>query len=142
LNPTSRRLAELDAVANAYLSIFQVLGGLGVLLGAVGGGVVAARNVVDRRGELALLQATGWNWSQVRRLLLSEHCLQIFLGIAVGGICACLTTVPRLEIQGEPVAWMPMLVWLFVLASTSLLSVGIALRLATPKHLLEALRSE
>ena len=142
LNPAAQRLAELDAVANAYLSIFQVLGGLGVLLGAVGGGVVAARNVVDRRGELALLQATGWSWNQVRRLLLSEHCLQIFLGITVGGICAWLTTVPRLEIQGEPVAWTPMFAWLFVLASTSLLSVGIAVRMAMPKRLLEALRSE
>ncbi|MEY2600211.1 MAG: hypothetical protein RLZZ142_2470, partial [Verrucomicrobiota bacterium] len=52
---SSRRLAELDAVANAYLSIFQVLGGLGVLLGTLGGGVVAARNIVERRSELALL---------------------------------------------------------------------------------------
>jgi hypothetical protein len=36
-------LAEFNTVENTYLSIFQVLGGLGLLLGSAGLGIVVAR---------------------------------------------------------------------------------------------------
>ena len=59
VTPAVRRLAAFNAVQNTYLSTFQVLGGLGLLLGSVGLGVVVLRNVLERRGELALLLAVG-----------------------------------------------------------------------------------
>jgi hypothetical protein len=58
--PATRRLAELNAVQNTYLSTFQVLGGLGLLLGSAGLGVVVLRNVLERRGELGLMTAVGF----------------------------------------------------------------------------------
>jgi putative ABC transport system permease protein len=82
---TARRLGELHAVANTYLQIFQVLGGLGVLLGAVGVGVVAARNSVERRAELAVLEVGGWSRPQLLRLLLWELALLVLLGLLIGG---------------------------------------------------------
>jgi hypothetical protein len=51
------RLARFNAVENAYLSIFSLLGWLGMLIGTLGLAVVAARNVAESRGELALLRA-------------------------------------------------------------------------------------
>ena len=55
VEPTERRLVALMAVQNTYLSTFQSLGGLGLLLGTFGLAVVQLRNVLERRGELALL---------------------------------------------------------------------------------------
>ena len=53
----TQRLGELNAVQNTYLNTFQVLGGLGLLLGSLGLGVVVMRNVQERKSELALLRA-------------------------------------------------------------------------------------
>ena len=50
----SERLANFLAVQNTYLSTFQTLGGLGLLLGTLGLATVMVRNVLERRSELAL----------------------------------------------------------------------------------------
>jgi putative ABC transport system permease protein len=53
--PTRERVAAYQAVIGAYLSTFQLLGGLGLLLGVLGLAVVVLRGVWERLGELALL---------------------------------------------------------------------------------------
>ena len=58
--PAAQRLAEYYSVQNTYLSTFQSLGGLGLLLGTFGLAAVQLRNVVQRRSELALLCAAGF----------------------------------------------------------------------------------
>ena len=47
------KLAELQKVENTYLSIFQGLGGLGMLIGTCGLGLVVVRNLVERGHEFA-----------------------------------------------------------------------------------------
>ena len=48
---TSERLANFHRVENTYLSTFQMLGGLGLLLGTLGMAAVLLRNVFERRRE-------------------------------------------------------------------------------------------
>ena len=43
---SEQKVAELNAVQNTYLQTFQILGGLGLLLGSAGLGVVVLRNVL------------------------------------------------------------------------------------------------
>ena len=45
VTPAVERLSALNAVQNTYLGTFQILGGLGLLLGSAGLGVVVLRNV-------------------------------------------------------------------------------------------------
>ena len=52
------RIAAFHRVENTYLSTFQSLGSLGLLLGTAGLAAVLLRNVLERRRELALLRAT------------------------------------------------------------------------------------
>jgi ABC-type antimicrobial peptide transport system permease subunit len=54
---TSERLANFHRVENTYLSTFQMLGGLGLILGTIGLAAVLLRNVLERRRELALMRA-------------------------------------------------------------------------------------
>ena len=58
---TIERLAAFHRVENTYLSTFQALGGLGLLLGTIGLAAVMFRNVLERRRELALLRAVGYD---------------------------------------------------------------------------------
>lgn len=93
--PTWRRLAEFQAVENTYLGIFQALGGLGLLLGSAGLGIVVLRSVLERRDELALLQAVGFGRHTLRRLVLSEHWLLIALGLLTGIGAALVAVLPE-----------------------------------------------
>ena len=73
ITPAQERLAAYLAVENTYLSTFQVLGGFGLLLGALGLAVVLLRNVWERRGELALLRALGYRRRALGWLVFAEN---------------------------------------------------------------------
>jgi ABC-type antimicrobial peptide transport system permease subunit len=103
LVPGPQRLAEFATVENTYLSIFAVLGGLGVLLGSLGLGIVVLRNVLERRGELALLRAIGFRAAALQRLLLGEHLLLLALGLGVGLVAALVAVFPAASTPGARV---------------------------------------
>ena len=88
-------LAQLMAVQNAYLSTFQSLGALGLLLGTLGLAAVQWRNVVERRGELALLRATGFGRRRLLWLVLSENVALLALGLSIGAACALAAVMPH-----------------------------------------------
>jgi ABC-type lipoprotein release transport system permease subunit len=133
--PTWRRLAEFSQVENTYLGIFQALGGLGLLLGSVGLAIVVLRNVMERRGELALLQAVGFERRKLRWLVLSEHWLLVLLGVALGTGAALVAVWPQ-RAHGVPV------LTLALLAAGGLFWSWLAARIALRGPLLPALRNE
>ena len=91
---TSDRLANFHRVENTYLSTFQMLGGLGLLLGTLGMAAVLLRNMLERRRELALLRAVGYNASHFTIMVVAENALLLFLGLATGALCAMLAIAP------------------------------------------------
>ena len=142
VTPAAQRLAAFNAVQNTYLNTFQVLGGLGLLLGSAGLGIVVLRNVLERRGELALLIAVGFRRRRVQMLVLAEHAALLGLGLAIGVASAVVAILPSLlSPRGElPVASLALTlggVLLFGLISTWL-----ATRVAVRGNLLEGLRNE
>jgi len=92
--PTSERLANFHRVENTYLSTFQMLGGLGLLLGTLGMAAVLLRNVLERRRELALLRAVGYNSSHFTLMVVAENVLLLFCGLVTGIVCALLAIAP------------------------------------------------
>ena len=77
---TAERLASFHRVENTYLSTFQALGGLGLLLGTIGLAAVMFRNVLERRRELALLRAVGYDAASVSTMILAEAALLLVAG--------------------------------------------------------------
>lgn len=92
--PARDRMAELDAVENSYLDIFTLLGGLGMALGSVGLAAVVMRNVLERRGELAVLQAVGFAKGRLRGMVMLEHVYLLAMGIVCGLVPAAVATAP------------------------------------------------
>ncbi len=129
---TGDRLASLQKVENTYLSIFQGLGGLGLLLGTAGLAVVVARNLVERGKEFALLEAVGYRLGLLRKLAFEEHLVLGLWGLGVGAISAVAGIAPALfgsvgELPGIGFLWF-FLALLFLSLFWTWLSVRLALR--------------
>lgn len=100
VDTTADRLARYQEVANTYLSTFQTLGALGLMLGTIGLAVALLRNLAERRGELALLAALGFAPSARIRLVLAENVFLLIAGLAAGTLCAIVGVLPVI-IQGQ-----------------------------------------
>ena len=137
---TSAVLEEFEKVENTYLSTFQVLGALGLLLGTFGLGAVLLRNVNERRGELAVLRAVGWPRKAIAVLVVSETLYLLFLGLTAGVLAAGIAILPGL--RGGGVRWAPLAASLAVVLAAGVLSSGIAVAAALRAPLLGALRRE
>ncbi len=98
-------LGELMAVQNTYLTAFQSLGGLGLLLGTFGLAAVQLRNMVERRQELGLLRALGFSYSRLTWLLFWEQMGLLMLGLVGGGFAALCTTLPHYWWSGASIPW-------------------------------------
>ena len=142
LTPTTQRLAAFNAVQNTYLSTFQVLGGLGLLLGSVGLGVVVMRNVLERRSELALLLAVGLRRRAVKWLVLSEHGALLLIGLAVGIVAAGVAVLPALLSPGAGVPYVSLTLTLAAVLISGAVWAWFATSLALRGRLLDALRNE
>ncbi len=92
--PTSERLANFHRVENTYLSTFQMLGGLGLLLGTLGMAAVLLRNVLERRRELALLRAVGYNAGHLALMVIAENFFLLACGLLTGAVCAVMAIAP------------------------------------------------
>ena len=142
LIPAGKRLAEFNAVQNSYLSMFQILGAFGVLIGIVGLGVVVLRNVLERRSELGLMRALGWSRSALIRSVVSEHACLLLLGCTVGIVAAAVGVIPSLT---SPATGFPFLFVLITMAGiflNGLLWTVIATRLSVSGSFLDALKEE
>lgn len=108
--PTIERLGNLQKVENTYLSIFQGLGGLGLLLGTVGLGVVVARNIMERGKEYGLMEALGYELRTLRVFALKEHLQLALWGVGIGSVSAVVGIAPALlgvssEMPGKEFVW-------------------------------------
>jgi|UniRef100_UPI0037835D0C putative ABC transport system permease protein len=142
LEPAKQRLELFMSVQNTYIGIFTVLGGLGVLLGTAGIGVLIARHVLERRGELGLMQALGFQPGSLRLMILGEHSVLLVLGLLLGVATAALAVIPQLigSSGSLPVAFLVKLIAgvLFFGLLVCVIAVSVAVR----GKLTEALRRE
>ena len=139
---TAQRLGEFQAVENTYLSIFQALGGLGLLLGSAGLAIVVARNVLERRREFGLLAAVGFRSRQLRQLVFAEHRRLIALALLIGTSSALLAVWPNLAQQSGGFPWRQIALLLVALTLGCLFWTWLATRLALRGSGVTALRSE
>ncbi len=139
---TGQRLAEFLAVQNTYLSTFQSLGGLGLLLGTLGLAAVQLRSVFERRGELALLRATGFRRRRLASLVLLEHTVLLMAGLAIGVAAALLAVLPQLLVRTTSLPWVSLAGTLLAVLALGLAAGGLAVRAALRAPLLRSLREE
>ncbi len=136
------RLAAYHRVENTYLSTFQSLGVLGLLLGTAGLAAVLLRNVLERRRELALMRAVGYRRTALSAIIVAENAALMVTGLVSGTICSVIAIMPALHARGNsfPAAMVGLILLgvLVVGLTSSVLAVIAALR----SPLIPSLRSE
>lgn len=121
MRSTRQVLQNMLAVQNTYLKTFQSLGALGLLLGTLGLAVVQLRNVLERRGELALMRALGFTRLKLAATVMIENLTLLLGGIICGAGAALAAVIPYILLGGANVAILAPL-WML----SSVLIVGIA----------------
>ncbi len=142
LETARARLEAFLSVQNTYIGIFTVLGGLGVLLGTAGLGVLVARHVLERRGELGLMQALGFRRAALRGMVLGEHALLLAAGLLLGIVCAVVAVWPSVRQSAQDLPW-GFLGWLWLAVLLfGLVACAAAVLGAVRGRLLDAIRRE
>ncbi len=139
---TGSLLARYQEVENTYLSTFGALGGLGLLFGTAGLAVVLLRHALERRGELALLQALGFRRGRLLVLVLAENMLVLAGGMLAGLLSALLAIAPRLLEPGAAIPWLGIAALLAAVFLTGALASLAAAWAALRAPLMPALREE
>jgi hypothetical protein len=137
-----QRIQSFQAVENTYLATFQLLGGLGLLLGTVGLAIILLRNVLERAGELATLRAIGFRRSTLAWTVVAENSLLLVLGIALGALAALAAVSPHLRGGHALVPWGSLSATLLAVAVVGTLACVVAVRRAIRLDLLASLRGE
>ncbi len=134
------RIRGFLAVQNTYISTFLSLGGLGLLLGTLGLAAVQLRNVLERRGELALLRATGFRRGQLGLLVLLENLVLLLGGLAMGCAAALVALLPQLVAGAASVPWSQLALTLAAVLAVGTLAGALAARSTLRAPILAALR--
>jgi len=140
--PTVQRLRDFYAVESTYLAMFLVLGGLGLVLGAGGVGVVVLRNVFERRTEVAIFHALGYERGTVFRLLFAEHGVLVLGGMALGTLAAAAAVLPLVLFSQTTVSAGVQMALLAIIVLANLVSVAVLLRAGLSPNPISDLRQE
>ena len=139
---TLDRLGQFKKVENTYLSIFQALGGLGVLLGTLGLLIVVLRNLWERKKEQAILGAVGFSLEQLQTLAIRENMRIIFLGLSLGFLAGLLGLIPVLSGNATNVSIYNIIGFGVSLLIFSFFSLFLAVRIGLPHFQIQSLRNE
>jgi putative ABC transport system permease protein len=136
------RLADLLAVQNTYISTFQSLGALGLVLGTFGLAAVQLRSVLERRKELALLRAAGFRRWRLAEMVLLENLVLLLGGLAIGTIAALIAVLPQMVFGAArpPIADLATMLGVVVIVGVA--TGLIAVRAMVKAPLVAALRGE
>ena len=141
LASAAARLASYRAVENTYISTFQSLGGLGVLLGTFGLALVLFRNIIERRGELATLRAFGFGRRLLSRMLFLESSFLLVSGMLIG-IVAGLASIFASQGHLPPFPWFSLTITLLFIFGFGIIANAVAVTMALRSPLLATLKSD
>jgi ABC-type antimicrobial peptide transport system permease subunit len=98
--------------------------------------------VLERRRELALLRAVGYDARHITVMIGAETLFLLLSGLAAGAGCAIVAVAPAWLARGGGGPGVGLLVLLAAIVAAGILSAAVATRAAVRGPLLEALRAE
>ena len=137
----SEKLSSFFVVTNTYLSVFTVLGGIGMILGVVGLGFMLLSNFNRRKRDFGLMMAAGFSVRSIRKILFAEQALMLLAGTLTGFVSALVATRPSL-VQNSDVPWKTILIMVLLIIITGLTALAVAVRSIRRDSLIAQIRKE
>ena len=110
----NERLKEFNSVTDSYLTIFLMLGGLGLLTGLLGMLLIIRRGLLDRAGERSTLSAIGFDAGTIQRQLFRESIVVPLYALAAGTIASLVAVASAIHAVSL-FTWVTMLIILVLL---------------------------
>ena len=101
----SEALDDLVAVNNMFNYLIQGFIGLGLVVGVAALGVVSARTVVERRQEIGVMRAIGFEQGRVQLGFLIESSMVAVSGIVVGTILGLILAYNIIDDSSRQASW-------------------------------------
>jgi len=145
---------ELDdfvAVSRTFNYIVEGFLGLGLIVGVAALGVISARSVVERRHEIGVMRAIGFERERVQISFLLESCMVALVGIVVGTLMGIVISFNIIrDTKSQPgwatldysVPWLGLALIYAVVLIAALVTVYLPARRASNVYPAEALRYE
>ena len=134
-------LANFMSVQNTYISTFQTLGALGLLLGTFGLAAVQIRSVLERKKELGLMRAIGFQRNTLAKMVVLENAWLLIIGLGIGIFSALFTTIPHWLVGTASAPWLELSLMFSAIITVGLLVGFYASRIISKTPLLESLRT-
>ena len=141
IEKTTSRLASFNEVTNTYLSVFEVFGAMGMIIGIAGLGFVLLKNYNQRKREFAIMLAIGYQVKNIRKMILSEQMLILFAGVTSGIISAIVATLPSIK-NSPDIPWLFTIGMIGAILITGLFALLISVRSVTKNSLTASLKKE
>jgi putative ABC transport system permease protein len=144
-------LDDLVSFNKTFNYVVEGFLGLGLIVGVAALGVISARSVVERRHEIGVMRAIGFESGRVQASFLIEACMVAVVGIVVGtalglGISFNIIRDTKAEASWEnleyTVPWLALGVIFAIVIAASLLAAYLPARQASRVYPAEALRYE
>jgi ABC-type antimicrobial peptide transport system permease subunit len=104
--------------------------------------VVMVRNVLERRGELALLQSVGFGRGSISWLVLAENGFLLVFGVIIGAATALLAVSPHLISGQAAPPWLSLSATLLLILAVGLIAGAVAVAATLRSPIVAALRRE
>jgi putative ABC transport system permease protein len=146
---TAEVIRDSDATRRIVFLLLRGFMGLGLVVGICALGVIAARSVVERRQQIGMMRALGFQRGQVRFAFLIESSFVALLGLGFGvalGLAFSGTLIDNIR-EGFPgleyrVPWSALVLVIVVGYAASLVTTYLPARRASKVYPAEALRYE
>lgn len=139
--PAAERLASFFVVTNTYLSVFTILGSIGMILGVAGLGFVLIRSFHQRKRDFGLMMAAGFSNDRIRKLLTGEHLAILLAGVITGVVSALFATFPSIT-NDKDIPWITIAVMILILIVTGVTVIWLSVKAISQESLITSIRRE
>jgi putative ABC transport system permease protein len=141
IETTNSRLEAFYQVTNTYLSVFGIFGALGMITGVAGLGFVLLRSYNQRKREFAMMLATGFSVSLIKKMIFKEQTALLAAGVITGVFSATVATLPSL-IDNPEIPWLFLSGMVVAILVTGITVLMLSLGNITASSLSQCLRKE
>jgi putative ABC transport system permease protein len=139
--PAGERLASFFVVTNTYLSVFTILGGIGMILGVTGLGLILIRNFNQRKRDFGLMLAGGFSVKSIRKIVFGEHARILIYGLFTGIISALIATRPSI-MNDSDLPWKSVAVMILLVLITGLTALAVSVKSIKKDTLINRIRKD